>query len=159
MLLRHLAASTSSRAAGSVTQRSAPTSSATASQSSALEPPSTPSLGIDPWYLDYGASFHMIPHSTHLSALRPSYRHCTIHTTDGSPLSVARQGTLCSDSFHVPDVSLVPDLTMQLMSTGQITDHDCRVIFYPDFFSSCSYDHYSHSSCRGFYSGVVHLSV
>jgi hypothetical protein len=36
----------------------------------------------------------------------------------GSPLSVAGQGTLSSDSFHVPDISLVPDLTMQLMSTG-----------------------------------------
>jgi hypothetical protein len=30
----------------------------------------------------------------------------------GSPLSVAGQGTLSSDSFHVPDISLVPDLTM-----------------------------------------------
>jgi hypothetical protein len=40
---------------------------------------------------------------------------------------------LCSDSFHVPDLSLVPDLTIQLMSTGQITDHDYRVILDPDF--------------------------
>jgi hypothetical protein len=75
----------------------------------------------------------MTPHSTHLFALRPSYLHCTIHTTDGSPLSVAGQGTLCSNSFHVPDVSHVPDLTMQLMSTRQITDHDCRVTLDPDF--------------------------
>jgi hypothetical protein len=116
-----------------VTQPSAPTDSATASQSSALGPPSAPSPGTDPWYLDSGASFHMTPHSTHLSALHPSYRHCTVHTADGSPLSVAGQGTLCSDSFHVPGVSLIPDLTMQLMSAGQITDHDCHVILDPDF--------------------------
>jgi hypothetical protein len=133
MLLCHLAASTSSGVAGSVTQPSAPTGSATASQSSALGPPSAPSPGIDPWYLDSDASFHMTPHSTHLSALRPSYRHCTVHTADGSPLSIAGQGTLCSDSFHVPDVSLVPNLTIQLMSARQITDHDCRVILDPDF--------------------------
>jgi hypothetical protein len=75
----------------------------------------------------------MTPHSTHLFALHPSYRHCTIHTADGSPLSVARHGMFCSDSFHIPGVSLVPDLTMQLMSVGQITDHDCRVILDPDF--------------------------
>jgi hypothetical protein len=62
----------------------------------------------------------MTPHSTHLFALRPSYLHCTVHTTDGSPLSVAGQGTLCSNSFHVPDVSHVPDLTMQLMSIGRL---------------------------------------
>jgi hypothetical protein len=132
MLLRRLAASTSSGAAGSVTQPSVPTGSATVSQSSALGPPSAPSPDIDPWYLDSGASFHMTRHSTHLSALRP-YRHCTVHTTDSSPLSVAGEGTLYSDSFHIPDVSLIPDLTIQLMSTGQITDHECRVILDPDF--------------------------
>jgi hypothetical protein len=48
------------------------------------------------------------------------------------PLSVAGQDTLSSDFFHVHDVSLVPDLTMQLMSAGQIADHDCRVILNPD---------------------------
>jgi hypothetical protein len=73
----------------------------------------------------------MTPHSAHLSSLR-SYRHCIVHTADRSPLSVAGQGTLSSDSFHVPDVSLVPDLTIQLMSAGQIADHDCRVILDPD---------------------------
>jgi hypothetical protein len=124
MLLHRLAASTSLGVVGSVTQPSTLTGSAIASQSSAFGPPSAPSSGIDPWYLDSNASFYMTTHSTHLSALRLSYRHCTVHTADGSPVSVARQGTLCSDSFHVPDVSLVPDLTMQLMTAGQITDHD-----------------------------------
>jgi hypothetical protein len=131
MLLHHLVASTSPGAAGTVTQSSALIGFATASQSSTLGPPTAPSPGTYSWYLDSVASFHMTPHSTHLSSLRPS-RHCIVHTTDGSPLSVARQETLSSDSFYVPDVSLVPDLTMQLMSTGQITDHDCRVILDPD---------------------------
>jgi hypothetical protein len=75
----------------------------------------------------------MTPHSTHLSDLRPSYSHCIVHTTNSSPLSVAGQGTLCSNSFHVHGVSLVPDLTMQLMSAGQITDHDCHVILDAGF--------------------------
>jgi hypothetical protein len=48
MLLRHLAASTSSGATGYVTQPSAPTDSATASQSSTLGPSSAPSPGTDP---------------------------------------------------------------------------------------------------------------
>jgi hypothetical protein len=89
MLLHRLAASTSLGAAGSVTQPSAPTSSATASQSSALGRLFAPSPGTDHWYLDSGASFHMAPHSTHLFALC-LYCHCTVHTTVGSPLSVAR---------------------------------------------------------------------
>jgi hypothetical protein len=74
----------------------------------------------------------MTPHSAHLSSLRPSYRHCIIHITGGSPISIGGQGTLSSDSFHVHDVSLVLDLTMHLMPVGQITDHECRVILNPD---------------------------
>jgi hypothetical protein len=75
----------------------------------------------------------MTPHSTHLSSL-PPYHHLTIHTTDGSHLYVVGQDTLCSESFHVPDVSLVLDLTLQLMSARQITDHDYHVILDPVFY-------------------------
>jgi hypothetical protein len=74
----------------------------------------------------------MIPHSTQFSSLHPSYRHCIIHTADEFSISVAGQGTLSSNSFYVTDVSLVPDLTMQLMYAGQITEHDNRVILDPD---------------------------
>jgi hypothetical protein len=131
MLLRRLAASTSTGAVGTVTQSSTLIVSATASQSSTLGSHTAPSPGTYSWYLDSDASFHMTPYSAHLSSLRPS-RHCIVHTANGSPLSIAGQGTLSSDSFHVPDVSLVPDLTMQLMSAGQIVDHDCHVILDPD---------------------------
>jgi hypothetical protein len=109
------------------------TCSAIVSQSSTSGSPSAPSPDTCPSYLDFGASFHMASHFTHLSSLCPS-RHLTVQTTNGSPLSVAGQSNLCSDSFHVPDVSLVSDLTMQLMSAGQITDHDYRIILDPDFF-------------------------
>jgi hypothetical protein len=54
MLLCCLAASMSIGAVGSVTQSSALTGSATASQSSTSGPPSAPSLGTCPWYLDSG---------------------------------------------------------------------------------------------------------
>ena len=37
-----------------------------------------------------------------------------------------------SPSFHVPAVSYVPKLTMQLISAGQLTDHGCRVILDSD---------------------------
>jgi hypothetical protein len=69
MLLHHLATPTLSGVVGFVTQSSALTGSATASQSSPLGPPSTPSPGSYPWYLNSGASFHMTPHSAHLSSL------------------------------------------------------------------------------------------
>jgi hypothetical protein len=78
------------------------------------------------------ACFHMTPYHTHLSSMSPSHSF-TVHTVDGSPISIVGQGTLSSDSFHVPYVSFVPDLTVQLMSTGQLTDHDCCVILDPIF--------------------------
>jgi hypothetical protein len=84
MLLHRLAISMLlSGVVGSVTQPSALTGSATASQSSILGPPSTLCPGTCPWYLDSSASFHMTPHSGHLSSLRPSYWHCTVHTANG----------------------------------------------------------------------------
>jgi hypothetical protein len=124
MLLRRLAASTPAGAASSVTQAPAPAGSATASQSS--------SPGIFPWILDSGASFHMTPDRTSLSSISTPSFPITVQTADGSALSVAGRGTLLSSSFHVPAVSYVPKLTMQLISAGQLTDHGCRVILDSD---------------------------
>jgi hypothetical protein len=81
------------------------------------------------WILDFGASFHMMPDRTRLSSICSTSIPLTVQTTDGSPLSVVGHGTLSSSSFHVPNVSYVPNLTMQLISVGQLTDHGCRVIF------------------------------
>jgi hypothetical protein len=39
---------------------------------------------------------------------------------------------LFSRTLFIPKVSPVPDLTMQLMSARQITNHDCRVIIDPN---------------------------
>jgi hypothetical protein len=93
MLLYRLAASTSTGAVGTATQSSALIGSAPTSQSSTLEPPTAPSSDTYSLYLDSGISFHMTLHSTHLSSLRHSSRHCIAHTTDRSPLSVAEQDT------------------------------------------------------------------
>jgi hypothetical protein len=86
MLLHHLTASTSTGAIGIVTQSFALIGSAFTSQSSTLGPPTACSPGTYSWYLDSGTSFHMTPHSAHLSSLQPSSRHCIVHTTNGSPL-------------------------------------------------------------------------
>lgn len=115
-MLSHLVSSTPPGAAGSVTQPSAPTGSAAASQYSTLGSPSMFTPGICPWILNSGASFHMT--SLHLSFFHTFstwFSHCT---ADGSSLPVVGHDTLLSDSFHVSDVSYVPDLTMQLMSAS-----------------------------------------
>ena len=136
MLLRRLAVPPPTGASGSVTTGAvgsvtpAPVLSAATSQSFIERPPST--SGILPWILDSGASFHMTPDSTSLSSICSPSIPLTVQTADGSSLSVVGRGTLSSSSFHVPNVSYVPDLTMQLISAGQLTDHGCRVIFDSD---------------------------
>ena len=90
------------------------------------------SSGTFPWILDSGASFYMTPDRTSLSSISTPSIPITVQTADGSSLSVAGQGTLSSPSFHVPAVSYVPKLTMQLISAGQLTDHGCRVILDSD---------------------------
>ena len=74
----------------------------------------------------------MTSNCTSLSSIRPSSTPITVQTADGSTLPVLGHGTLLSSSFHVPTVSYVPNLTMQLISAGQLTDHGCRVIFDSD---------------------------
>ena len=79
--------------------------------------------------------------STCLTSIRPLAAPITVQTTDGTPLSVAGRGTLSNSSFHVPAVSYVPKLTMQLISAGQLTDHGCRVILDSD--SCCVQDRHT----------------
>ena len=74
MLFCCLATSVPTRAAGSVTP--APALSTTTSQSSIEGPPST--LGILPWILHFGASFHMTPDRTRISFIcPPPSAHCS----------------------------------------------------------------------------------
>ncbi|WVZ70679.1 LOW QUALITY PROTEIN: hypothetical protein U9M48_019322 [Paspalum notatum var. saurae] len=63
----------------------------------------------------------MTPDRTFLSSIHSPSRSLTVHTADGSSLPVAGEGTLLSTSFHVPHVSYVPDLTMQLMIVTRVT--------------------------------------
>jgi hypothetical protein len=54
--------------------------------------------------------------------------------------------------IHVPDVAHVPQLTMQLISTGQIVDSGCRVILDTD---SCSMQDRHTGALLGASPGVV----
>jgi hypothetical protein len=55
-----------------------------------------------------------------------------VTTADGTSHLVLSQGTLHTSRFRVPSVSHVPDLNLQLLSTGQIIVHDCRIILESD---------------------------
>jgi hypothetical protein len=88
-----------------------------------------------PWILDSRASFHMTHDSTHLDSFSLLHSSVSVKTADGTPLPIVGQGTLYTSSFHVSSVSHVPQLYLQLFSTGQITYHGCHVILDSDFCS------------------------
>jgi hypothetical protein len=107
--------------------------SGTTARASGTPPPPPPPSGISSkWFLDSGASFHMTPDSSRLASLSPVDPPPIVQTADGTSLPVVGRGVLSTSSFHVPTVSHVPQLTMQLMSAGQITDHGCRIILESD---------------------------
>jgi hypothetical protein len=85
--------------------------------------------------MDSGASFHMTSDSSMLSSLYSLDFPLSILNADGISLPVTSRGTLSTPSFSVPDVSLVPRLTINLLSVAQTADSGCRVIFYADSIS------------------------
>ena len=49
---------------------------------------------------------------------------------DGTILPITSCGLLHTAHFHVPDVTYIPQLSMNLISANQLASHVCLVIFY-----------------------------
>ena len=81
------------------------------------------------WILDSGASFHVTSDKSKLVACQPVTNATSIHTADGTLCHITHQGSLHSTHFYIPDVSYVPQLSMNLLSVGQIADMNCFVGF------------------------------
>ena len=58
----------------------------------------------------------------------------SVQTADGTYCPITSHGSLSTPHFSVPNVSFVPQLSMNLLSVGQITDQNCFIGFYD---SSC----------------------
>jgi len=82
----------------------------------AASPVSAPSTS---WVLDSGASFHVTSDQSHLVACKPVTDGASIQTTDGTSCHISHQGSLCNSH----------QLNMNLLSVGQVTDHNCFVRF------------------------------
>ena len=78
--------------------------------------------------LDCGASFHVTSDQSQLVACKPVPDGASIQTADGT-CHITHQGSLCNNYFSVPNISFVPQLSMNLLSVGQVTDQNCFVGF------------------------------
>jgi hypothetical protein len=52
-----------------------------------------------------------------------------IRTVDGTLCDVTNKGSLSNPNFIVPNIFFVPDLSMDPLSVGQVTDHNYFVEF------------------------------
>ena len=81
------------------------------------------------WVVDSGASFfHVTSNKTQLTDCKQIVDVTTIHTVDGTSCHVTHEGTF-SSHFYVPDISLAPQLSMNLLSVGQIANMNCFIGF------------------------------
>jgi hypothetical protein len=81
------------------------------------------------WVLDSGASFHVTSDQSQLVACKPVVDGVSVQTADGTSCPITHHGSLSNSYFSVPDVSFVPKLSMNLLSVGQLADHNCFVGF------------------------------
>jgi hypothetical protein len=81
------------------------------------------------WVLNSGASFHVTSDQSNLDTCAPVTNGSSVQTVDGTSCSVTHKGSLYTSQFSISDISFIPKLSMNLLSVGQITNHNCFVGF------------------------------
>ncbi|KAK0597996.1 hypothetical protein LWI29_030648 [Acer saccharum] len=81
------------------------------------------------WFLDSRASNHMTFSPTYFSHSYPVKNSFPIYTANNTPLLVTNIGSVHTSSLTLPNVLLVPELTMNLISISQLCDQGYHVKF------------------------------
>jgi hypothetical protein len=81
------------------------------------------------WALDSGASFHVTSDQSQLVSSTPVIEDASVQTADGTLCHLTHKGSLCTPRFTVPNIFFVHEMSMNLLSVGQITYHNCFVGF------------------------------
>jgi hypothetical protein len=64
-----------------------------------------------------------------LATSKPIPDGASVQTVDGTLCHITHEGSLCDSHFSVCNIFFVPKLSMDLLSVGQIIDHNCFVGF------------------------------
>ena len=99
--------------------------------SSSNPPPTTLSVPRcnSSWFFDIACCNHMTPTSTLFSTKQPASYTSTIHTVDRSYISVSHIGLISTFTNSLPDTYYIPQLTLNLISVGQLYDFGLTVSF------------------------------
>jgi hypothetical protein len=74
--------------------------------------------------LDSGTSFHVTSDQSKLAFTTLVTDGASVQTADGTVCHITHKGSLCDPHFTVPNIFFVPELSMDLLSVGQIMDHN-----------------------------------
>ncbi|GKV13932.1 hypothetical protein SLEP1_g24891 [Rubroshorea leprosula] len=92
--------------------------------------------GTKPWYFDSDCCNHMSSITAHFSSMSSNNSFHDIYSANGSPMNVSHIGNVSTKSLTLPNALLVPKLSYNLLSVGQLCDiglevtfsaHGCRV--------------------------------
>jgi hypothetical protein len=75
------------------------------------------------WVLHSRTSFHVTSDQSRLASTTPVTEDTSVQTVDGILCHVTHKGSLSNPNFTVPNIFFVPELSMDLLSIDQITDH------------------------------------
>ena len=82
-------------------------------------------------YIDSAASHHITSSSTNFYILSSYDGLSKVDIAYGSNLNITRIGNIHSTSLNLNDVFLVPKLSINLISVGQLVENNCKISFSP----------------------------
>lgn len=92
----------------------------------------TSSCNSTKWILDSGASHHMTPHKSLLHDCSPPKLPVSIRVADGSYASLKCIKIISQPTWTLSNVYHVPNLAVNLLSIGKLTDLGLNVVFSND---------------------------
>ena len=84
------------------------------------------------WLMDSACCNHITPHLSIFSKLEPAPHPLNIRTANGSTMFSHKLGSISTSNLSVPGVFIVPNLSYNLFSIGQLVELGYRITF--DYF-------------------------
>ncbi|KAF7137487.1 hypothetical protein RHSIM_Rhsim07G0087400 [Rhododendron simsii] len=86
-------------------------------------------LGTSSWFFDSACCNHMTSDPTIFSSISSTSHTPSIHTADGLHMPVTHIGHASTSHISLPDTYLIPALTLNLISVGQLCELGLTMIF------------------------------
>jgi hypothetical protein len=85
--------------------------------------------GTSSWFFDSACCNHMTSDPTIFSSISSTSHTPTIHTADGSQMPVTHIGHVSTSHISLPETYLIPALTLNLISVGQLCELGLTITF------------------------------